>query len=537
MTQDERIADLERQLAEAQRPKPAPSVQKPAPARSSGSLRAISFVRFCLEVLQLRLTRGQTAIARVAFDGAVPTELAEPERSIAVAAFGPLESIPATARRVVLLRCGRASGKSTLAAAFALYKLVTADLTMCGPADVPIALCTTPTKPLAKVMVGTARRMVEAAPSLRSLLTASTSEGFTLRRPDGREVSFKAIPKSRGGAAARGVSIVAAILDESEFLPTEESENSPVQDRDLIGAMMPRLLPSGSLLLTSTPWPVVSATSTLFEANFHAPSGALAARAPTLLMRDNDPLIAALIASERERDEQNAEREFDCAVVAIGSTFFDPARIAAAVSPAPILASVGTSARSSAGMDLGFRVDPSALAVVQRQGGKLVVVYLEERRPRPNAPLKPSEVVGDFAREARDRGARTVVADSHYIESAREHAQTAGLFVEEGPAGTRGKLDSYVIVRELLREGKLVIPNHPGLIAQMRSVTSRAQPGGGLGIISPRRSGAHGDLLSALVLACWRDNVNFGPISSTYQGPPSRTVKGGWGGARCPRYG
>ncbi|MGO9247460.1 MAG: hypothetical protein ACLP7W_02570 [Solirubrobacteraceae bacterium] len=508
-------------------------------AAKAPALKAISFVRFCAVVLHLRLTKGQAAIARVAFDGAVPMALEEPARSIAVAAFGPLESIPATARRVVLLRCGRASGKSTLAAAFALYKLVTSDLSMCGPADVPIALCTTPTKPLAKVMVGTARRMVEAAPSLRSLLTASTSDGFTLRRPDGREVSFKAIPKSRGGAAARGVSIVAAVLDESEFLPSEESENSPVQDRDLIGAMMPRLLPSGSLLLTSTPWPVVSATSTLFEANFHAPSGALAARAPTLLMRDHDPLIAALIASERERDEQNAEREFDCAVVAIGSTFFDPARIAAAVSPAPILSSVGTSARSSAGMDLGFRVDPSALAIVQRQnvGGvsKLVVVYLEERRPRPNVPLKPSEVVSDFAREARDRGARTVVADTHYIESAREHAQTAGLFVEEGPAGTRGKLESYVIVRELLREEKLVIPNHPGLIAQMRSVTSRAQPGGGLGIISPRRSGAHGDLLSALVLACWRDNVNFGPIAATYQGPPARTVKG-WGDTRCPRY-
>jgi hypothetical protein len=507
------------------------------PAKAAAT-RPISFVRFCAEVLKLRLTRGQTAVSRVAFDGAVPTELSEPDRTIAVEAFGPLETIPDVARRVVLLRCGRASGKSTLAAAFAIYKLVTADLTMCGPADVPIALCTTPTKPLAKVMVGTARRMVEAAPALRALVTASSTDGFTLRRPDGREVAFKAIPKSRGGAAARGVSIIAAVLDEAEFLPTEESENAPVRDSDLIGAMMPRLLPSGALLLTSTPWPVVSATSTLFESNFHAPAGCVAARAPTLLMRDQDPLVAAMIAVERERDPVNAEREFDCANVSSGSTFFDPLRIVAAVATTPILASVGQGARSSAGIDLGFRIDPSALAVVQRQNvageSKLVVVYLEERRPRPNAPLKPSEVVGDFARSARDRGARQVVADSHYIESAREHAATAGIFVEEGPAGTRGKLDSYVIVRELLRESRLIIPNYPGLIAQMRSVTSRAQPGGGLGIISPRRSGAHGDLLSALVLAVWLDHRNYGAIVSSYTGPLTRSFGGS--SQRCQRY-
>ncbi len=463
----------------------------------------IPFAEFCHRVLDLRLTTGQRAIALVTFDGKTPCELEGKEREVAITAFGELEEIPAVARRVVVLRCGRASGKSTLAAAFAIYRLVTADLSGCGPHDLAAVLVTTPTRGLAVEMVRAARVLVDRVPALRAMVTASTSNGFVLRRQDGRMVTFKAVPKSRGGASARGTSIITAILDEAEFLPNEESANAPVRDSDLIAGMMPRLIGGGCLLLMSTPWPIVSATSELFDRNFTAPSTALCARAPTLLMRDNDPIIAAMVASERERDELNAAREYDCAVVAAGALFFDPALIARAVSTVQIVPQRGSWVRASAAVDLGFRIDPSALVVTQWQDGRLVVVHLEEMRPRPGAPLVPSEVIVRFAQTARDLGATFLVADHHYIESAREHSARVGLQVQAGAGGLRGKEQSFVALRDMFREGRIVIPNDARLISQLRSVTSRALPGGGLAITSPRRAGQHGDLISALVLAAF----------------------------------
>jgi hypothetical protein len=477
---------------------------------------AASFTTFARVTLGLALTRGQTALASVAFDGALPGELADSrERAAAISMYGDLQEVPEVARRVAVLRCGRASGKSTLAAARGLHRMLCASLDGVGRHSTPVVMCICPNKKLSKEMVRIARAMVDGTPELRSRVTASTADGFSLKRHDGRIVSFVAIPKSRGGAAARGVDILLAILDESEFLPTIDSVNAPVTDGDMIGALMPRLLREGSLLLTSTPWPVVSATSELFDRNWMAPSTALVAKAITPLMRDEDPLIMGTIALEQERDAANAAREYFCEQVSLGATFFDHGAIANAVTAERVPSDPG---RTFAAVDLGFRVDPSTLCVVRWIApNRLVLVHLEELKPRPGAPLQPSAVVSQFAETARELGASSLIADHHYIESTREHALALGISVAAGPGGATGKEKSYIALRDALREGQIMIPNASSplvqrLVGQLRNVTSKAQPGGGLSITSPRRAGAHGDLLSALVLAFWQARNGAGSV-------------------------
>src|SRR5205823_8048079 len=136
-------------------------------------------------------------------------------------------------------------------------------------------------------------------------------DGFTLRRPDGRLVAFEAFAASRGGASARGISILVFILDEADFFRSDDGDFI-VNDRDVYRGLVPRLMHGGKGLFISTPWPVPTLRRELHEKNFGDPRTALAATASTLTMRDNDPRLRADIEMEREREPGNAAREFDC---------------------------------------------------------------------------------------------------------------------------------------------------------------------------------------------------------------------------------
>jgi hypothetical protein len=60
-------------------------------------------------------------------------------------------------------------------------------------------------------------------------------------------------------------------------------------------------------------------------------------------------------------------------------------------------------------------------------------------------------------------------------------------------------------VRQLLREGRVRIPDHPRLVQQIREVQGRPLPGGGVSVTHPRwRTGGHGDLCEAWALAVYQ---------------------------------
>jgi hypothetical protein len=105
-----------------------------------------------------------------------------------------------------------------------------------------------------------------------------------------------------------------------------------------------------------------------------------------------------------------------------------------------------------------------------------------------------------FAR--RHRSAR-ILADQHALEPAREHLAD-GVTLTAGPSGMAGKEQTYVAAKKALIEGRVRIPaQYRRLAEQLRAIVAKATPGGGMSISSPRRGGAHGDLVSAWVLAHW----------------------------------
>ncbi len=481
---------------------------------ASRALRPMAFVGFCTKVLRLHLTAGQRVLCAVAFDGVQPAQLDGADREIARQLFGDVDGVPPMARRVLVLVLGRGSGKTTIAAAYGIWRMCTADLSRCGPGDVPHVVVVAPGKRTAGLAVRMALALVQGSPELHSRLESEAADGFSLRRSDGRVVAFAAFAASRGGASARGLSVLSFILDESQFFLSDSE--FVVTDRDIFSALVPRLMPGGAGVFISTPWPVPTLMGELHEKNFGSPSTALAALAPTLVMRDGDEQIAAIIASERERDPENAAREFECdtSMTAGASTLFDVAAIKAALDPSLVLGrNPEPGMRVSCAADFAFRSDSSALVIVHSGDTGIAVADILERRPRPGAPLKPSEVVRDFAQPVKRNGGRFVIADGHAAEAIREHLQANGLSLVPAPEGNSGKVETHLRAKALLHEGRVRIPADPlgqRLAAQLRNIICKPAPGGGLTITAPRRRGeGHGDIASSFVLAV---HATWGPV-------------------------
>ena len=158
--------------------------------------------------------------------------------------------------------------------------------------------------------------------------------------------------------------------------------------------------------------------------------------------------------------------------------------------------------------DLGFVRDSSAICVVQYDGKYYRKVFSKELRPKPGKPLKPSEVIKEFAEITKRYGAAGVVADSYYRESLKEQLAEHGLVIFDAPEGTNGKAKVFQRTRSVLHEGQCKFPESAEsrrLISQCKLVTSKPAPGGTTTIRVPRKLGmGHGDMVSAWVLAVHR---------------------------------
>jgi hypothetical protein len=165
------------------------------------------------------------------------------------------------------------------------------------------------------------------------------------------------------------------------------------------------------------------------------------------------------------------------------------------------------------------------------------VAEVVEIRPAKGERLVPSATIKQLLQRAAFHGCREAVADQHYIESVREHAN--GFMVIEAPGGLEGKTIAYLAARTAISEGRVRIPAvQTRLIQQLREVISKPTPGGNLTISSPRRGGSHGDIASSFVLGVWassRDRVigypklhraNVGITADWGNGTPYRRTYG-----------
>lgn len=464
------------------------------------------------------LTPAQRVLALVAFDGLEPGQLIGADREIGRQLFGDVDVIPAGARHVLVAVCGARAGKSYVFGALRLLHLaLTVPLTTLAPGEMAVGLIVAPDIRLAKQVLRYVVGAVELSQAIKHCIVSQTADGVVLRRQDGRTVSIECLPATRGGSAVRGRSLVGVVLDECAFF---RDDSYQVNDAEVFRAVAPRVLRGGQVVIDSTPWAEAGLLFDFHRRNHGHPVDAISAHAPTLLLR-NDEHTRGYVEREHARDSMNARREFGAEFMPLTTeTFFSPRAIDDAVDNAIILPAPRIyGAVQGWGGDFAFRSDSSALVGVQRTLEHYITGQIVEVRP-DGGPLKPSAVVQFFAGEMKPSGSDTMMADSHYRQSIVEHLEQHELYLAPAPEGQMGKAETYQRARTLLHEGACKIPNHERFISQLKAVMWRPQPGGGVSIVSPRsKTGGHGDIVSAWVLAMWQCSLGI-PESSTVPAKP-----------------
>lgn len=461
------------------------------------------FLRSVVKVeREVRLTAAQWVLVRVCFDDADPENLTEADQAIALELFGDVRRFPPGSRHVLALLKGARIGGSWLASLFVLYLGLTCRLSGLAAGEVAFGIIVCPDMRLAAQAFRYVAGAIDSTPTIARLVVSRTTDSITLRRPDGHLITIECLPASRGGAATRGRTLFAALLDEASFF--RDADSGQVNDLEVYRSIVVRVLPGGKVLVVSTAWLESGLLHELIHTNHGHPVTAVACLAPTLTMRD-DERIRTIVEEERQRDPDNAAREFDCQPLGGGAaSYFDGSAINASLTDGPINLAPQPGSVVGAAADFGFVSDSSALCIVQLVASFYRLSELIELRPEKGAPLQPSAVVTEFALACKRYGVRKPAADGHYREAIREHLSAAKLELRPLPEGQNGKIEQYSQVRALLHEGRCRIGRDAKkLITQLREVVAKPTPGGGLSITSPRKKTGHGDLASAYVGAVW----------------------------------
>lgn len=424
-----------------------------------------------------------------------------------------LDELPRVARRLVAIRAGGRAGKtSRLFATKALHAALTVPLPTLAPGERAVALLMAPDLKLAHQILGFARGYTVTSPRLGAMVARDTADEIELLRPDGQRVLVRVRAASGRGKGGRGFVLVFFGCDEAAFFRDEGS--GVVNDTEIYRAAAQRLAPGAQAWLGSTPWVAgVGLLEETMASDFGSHTHALCAQAPTRALNPTWDEDGSLERWMRETDPDNAEREIDAIPFAAGSSlFFDKVTLDAATDerrPQDLAPEPGVT--YGAAGDFAFRRNASALAIVRRDGERYALALLDERQPTASTPLAPAAVVDDFAAPLTRFGVDEVATDSHERDDVSAEMARHDVTVTALPEGQAGKAEQYLLTRRLLREGRLSLPKHPRLRAQLNAITSKPAPGGGLSIHSPRTpDGAHGDLVSALVGAVWKASQHRG---------------------------
>jgi hypothetical protein len=290
-------------------------------------MRPQPFAAFAL-AYGFELTPAQDVLTAVSFDAASPTSLTGVARELASVIFGAVDEVPALARDVIVWVKGARIGGSRMAA-MRLYQLgLTVPLDL-APGESAYGLVVGPDVRLARqafrYALGAAKADEKAG---RIVVVRESDASVTIERHDGQLVTLECLPASAGGSAVRGRTLVGAIMTEGAFFRDAEYA---VNDQEVFRALAARIVPGGQLIIESTPWAADGLLHELFSANHGAPTTALAAHCPTVILRP-DARTKAIVDREEQRDPDNAAREFGAQFMVGGSNlFFDATLIDASM--------------------------------------------------------------------------------------------------------------------------------------------------------------------------------------------------------------
>jgi hypothetical protein len=401
------------------------------------------------------------------------------------------------------LICGRRSGKSFMLALCAVYLAAFhAYRQYLAPGERGVVLVVASDRKQARVIFRYVKALLLGVPMLRKLVEREVADAFDLNNSTSIEImaaSYRSL---------RGYTVIAALLDELAFWPTDESANP---DTEIIAAIRPAMatIPNAMLLCASSPYAQRGALFDAFKRHYGKDGdlgtlpksndpvrgdlqpgckSILIWRAPTRTMNPTVP--QSVIDAAMEADPASASAEYLAQFRTDVETF-----VARDVVEAAVIAGRYELPRIEHTRYFAF-VDPSGgssdsmtLAITHMQGTRVIVDAIRERR----APFSPDDVVKEFAATLKSYGITRIVGDRYAAEWPRERFKVHGI---EYRVADKAKSDLYLSLLPLLNSQRIELLDHPRLINQLTGLERRTSRAGKDSI--DHVPGGHDDVANAV---------------------------------------
>lgn len=372
---------------------------------------------------------------------------------------------PSAPAREAWLVCGRRAGKSFVLALVAVWLACFHDFrSYLAPGEKGTVLIIAADRKQARVILRYVGALLREVPMLRSLITREHAEGFELSNGIVVEIatcSFRTV---------RGVTLVAALLDEVAFW---SSEDSAEPDHEVLTALRPGMATLGGkamLLAASSPY---AKRGVLYEAHrqhFGKNGDILVWQAETRAMNPSVP--QSFIDAEVERDPASAKAECLAQFRSDIEAFISRQAIEACVSTGVYERGRADRMRYSAFCDpSGGSSDSMTLAIAHRENGIAMLDAIRERKP----PFSPDEVVREFAVLLKSYGINKIIGDRYAGEWVKEPFKAHGITYD---AAAKPKSDLYRDFLPLINSKKTEILDHPRLISQLAGLERRTARSG-----------------------------------------------------------
>jgi hypothetical protein len=381
------------------------------------------------------------------------------------------------------LVCGRRAGKSFILALCAVYLACFFDYRRhLAPGERGTVLIIATNSKQARVIVRYIRALLTHIPMLAKLIERETTDAFDLSD----SVTIEVHPAS--AKTTRGYAVVAALLDEVAFFPTDDSANP---DYDILDAIRPGMatIPNAMLLCASSPY---ARRGALWDAHrrHYGKDGdpVLVWRAPTRTMNPN--VSQQVIDAATERDPASAAAEWQAEFRSDIDSFINREAVEACIAydvreRAPI-----QGVRYYGFVDpSGGSADSMSLAVGHREHDVVVLDALREIKP----PFSPESAVAEFSQLLKRYHVSGITGDRYAGEWPRERFREYGVSYE--PA-QKPKSDLYRDLLPAINSRKLDLLDDARLLTQLVSLERRTARGGRDSI--DHAPGAHDDLANAV---------------------------------------
>lgn len=387
-------------------------------------------------------------------------------RTLVERCTGRTQLPPAQVRELWLV-VGRRGGKSLISALLAVFVACFKTYRL-APGERGVVMVIAADRRQARVVKRYISGLLRSVAMLEALIVRETKESVQLSNGIDIEIhtaSFRAI---------RGYTVVAAILDEIAFWPTDDAADP---DAEILNALRPAMatVPDALLVALSSPYAQRGELWRMYREHFGQPtSDVLVWQADTQTMHPTiDPNV---IARAYERDDAAASAEYGAKFrrdieAFIRRDVLDAATVLNRFELPPL----------STELYVGF-VDPSgggadsftlAIAHREQRNGTNVAVLDVLREVRP--PFSPEKTAEEFAELLKRYRVHEIEGDRYAGEWPREQFSKHG--VRYVPSA-KPKSDIYRDTLPLLNSGRVELLDSPRLVAQFTNLERRTARGG-----------------------------------------------------------